>query len=162
MEKKASGYGTLIRDGKRQCMGCMEFFDKEYDVCPHCGEEVDRPVRELLHMDPGTLIHDRYIVGRAIGYGGFGITYIGWDTKLKRKVAIKEYMPSEFSTRMMHKSDLLIANNEKKQKQFEDGKAKFLREAEKLAQVGNVDGIVHVYDSFEENKTAYITMDYLE
>lgn len=162
MEKRTSGYGTLIRDGKRQCMKCMEFFDKKFDLCPYCGEEVDRPVKELLHMDPGTLIHNRYIVGNSIGYGGFGITYIGWDTKLKRKVAIKEYMPSEFSTRMIHKSELIIANNEKKQKQFEAGKAKFLREAEKLAQVGNIDGIVHVHDSFEENKTAYITMEYLE
>lgn len=147
---------------KKLCMRCMEFYSSEFDLCPYCGYEEGQGSRELLHMEPGSELHKRYIVGESIGYGGFGITYIGWDTLLKRKVAIKEYMPSEFSTRMLHQQELTIANNEKKNKQFHDGMKKFIREAEKLAQVGSIDGIVHVFDSFEENNTAYIVMEYLE
>lgn len=148
--------------GKKQCMGCMEFYGTEFDVCPHCGYEENQPARELLHIDPGTELIGRYIVGRALGYGGFGVTYIGWDTQLKRKVAIKEYLPSEFATRMIHHQDLMVANSEKKRQQFLDGMKKFLQEGQKLAQVSNIDGIVRMYDSFEANNTAYIVMEYLD
>ena len=51
-------------------------------------------------MEPGTSLADRYIIGKALGYGGFGVTYIAWDKLLEQKVAIKEYLPSEFSIRM--------------------------------------------------------------
>ena len=147
---------------QRQCMGCMEFYDAAYDICPHCGYEDGQGAVELLHIDPGTLLANRYIIGRALGYGGFGVTYLAWDTQLKRKLAIKEYLPSEFATRMIHHQDLIVANNEKKHQQYKDGMKKFLQEGQKLAQVSNIDGIVHMYDCFEANNTAYITMEYLE
>lgn len=41
----------------------------------------------------GTLVEDRYKLLKAIGQGGFGITYIGWDKKLERRVAVKECFP---------------------------------------------------------------------
>lgn len=147
---------------QHQCMGCMEFYDAAYDICPHCGYEDGQKAVELLHIDPGTLLANRYIIGRALGYGGFGVTYLAWDTQLKRKLAIKEYLPSEFATRMIHHQDLIVANNEKKHQQYMDGMKKFLQEGQKLAQVSNIDGIVHMYDCFEANNTAYITMEYLE
>lgn len=147
---------------QRQCMGCMEFYSAAYDICPHCGYEDGQKAMELLHIDPGTLLANRYIIGRALGYGGFGVTYLAWDTQLKRKLAIKEYLPSEFATRMIHHQNLIVANNEKKHQQYKDGMKKFLQEGQKLAQVSNIDGIVHMYDCFEANNTAYITMEYLE
>lgn len=147
---------------QRQCMGCMEFYSAAYDICPNCGYEDGQKAMELLHIDPGTLLANRYIIGRALGYGGFGVTYLAWDTQLKRKLAIKEYLPSEFATRMIHHQDLIVANNEKKHQQYKDGMKKFLQEGQKLAQVSNIDGIVHMYDCFEANNTAYITMEYLE
>lgn len=152
----------FVPEGATLCMSCMELYDSAYDVCPYCGNTENHKPKELLHLEPGTLLKKRYIVGNSIGYGGFGITYIGWDTMLKRKVAIKEYMPSEFSTRKLHEPEVLVANSAKKQKQYHDGMKKFLREAQNLAQVGDIDGIVYIYESFEANHTAYIVMEYLE
>lgn len=69
-------------------------------MCPHCGYEDGDEPDEALHLEPGRLLKDTYIVGKVLGYGGFGVTYLAWNTVLEQKVAIKEYLPSEFSTRM--------------------------------------------------------------
>ena len=144
------------------CMGCMEKMDSELLVCPHCEYEEGTPVEEALHMEPGTVLRDRYIVGRVLGFGGFGVTYIGWDAVLESKVAIKEYLPSEFSTRMPGHSQVSVFNAENKIEQFQDGLAKFIEEAKRLAKFHQEDGIVRIFDSFEDNNTAYIIMDYLK
>ena len=143
------------------CMGCMEQYDDEYEVCPYCGYIEGTKDEDALHIEPGEIIHDRYIVGRAIGFGGFGVTYIGWDALLEHKVAIKEYMPSEFSTRALGTKEVTIFGG-KKAEQFDSGLKKFHEEAKKLAKFNTDDGIVRVYDSFEENNTAYIIMELLE
>lgn len=140
----------------------MELYEEQYDICPHCGYEDGYDDHQLLHIDAGQILADRYIIGRSLGFGGFGVTYLGWDNKLERKVAIKEYLPSEFATRMVHRQEIIVDNSEKKTKQFLEGKTKFLKEAQKLAKVGDIDGIVHMYDSFEANNTAYIIMEYLQ
>lgn len=145
----------------RRCLGCMELFGDEFEICPHCGYVVGTHAEEAIHMEPGTILHDRYIIGKVLGFGGFGVTYIGWDGKLEQKVAIKEYLPGEFSTRMPGQSQVTIFNGEKSE-QFHDGLKKFVEEAKHLAKFQNEPGIVKIFDSFEENDTAYIVMEYLD
>ena len=145
----------------QRCLGCMELFGDEFEICPHCGYIVGTQAEEAIHMEPGTLLYDRYIIGRVLGYGGFGVTYLGWDGKLEQKVAIKEYLPSEFSTRMPGQSQVTVFNGDKSE-QFREGLKKFVEEAKRLAKFQNEPGIVKIFDSFEENDTAYIVMEYLE
>ena len=147
---------------RKQCMGCMEFYDSENHVCPHCGYDPEKDNPHVLHMTPGTLLHRRYVVGKALGYGSFGVTYIGWDKLLRHKVAIKEYLPSEFATRTIQAPELMVSNDTKRLDKYRKGLDKFHKEAEKLAHVGQIDGVVYIYDTFEENNTAYIVMEYLE
>lgn len=143
------------------CMGCMEKFSDEYQVCPHCGYIVGTKASEALHIEPGSILKERYIIGRVLGFGGFGITYIGWDALLEQKVAIKEYLPSEFSTRMPGVTQVTVFNGDK-QEQFLDGMHRFVDEAKRLARFHQCNGIVKVFDSFEDNNTAYIVMEYLQ
>ncbi len=145
----------------RRCLGCMELFGDEFEICPHCGYIVGTDAVEAIHMEPGTLLYNRYIIGKVLGYGGFGVTYLGWDGKLEQKVAIKEYLPGEFSTRMPGQSQVTIFNGDKDE-QFHDGLKKFVEEAKHLAKFQSEQGIVKIFDSFEENDTAYIIMEYLE
>ena len=55
------------------CMGCMETYNDKYDVCPHCGYVDGTAPKEAYHLIPGTVIEGRYIVGKVIGNGGFGV-----------------------------------------------------------------------------------------
>lgn len=140
----------------------------DQDRCQQCGISCHRydPRHFLLceagyHIKPGSLLHDRYTVGRAIGFGGFGITYIAWDNKLMQKVAIKEYMPSEYATRVPGNLTVTIYDGER-YTEFMTGLQKFLDEAQRLAKFQNVPGIVRILDCFSENLTAYIVMEYLD
>ena len=148
--------------GEKRCLGCMERFPDKLNMCPYCGYVVNTPVENAVHMEPGTLLSDRYVVGKVLGYGGFGVTYIGWDGRLRQKVAIKEYFPTEFSTRMPGKTMLTLSNDQKKREQFESGLVKFVDEAKRLAKFQNTPGIVKIFDAFKENDTAYIIMEYLD
>ena len=148
--------------GEKRCLGCMERFPDKLNMCPFCGYVVNTPVENAVHMEPGTLLADRYVVGKVLGYGGFGVTYVGWDGRLRQKVAIKEYFPTEFSTRMPGKTMLTLSNDQKKREQFESGLVKFVEEAKRLAKFQNTPGIVKIFDAFKENDTAYIIMEYLE
>lgn len=146
--------------GKTQCMGCMQFYNAEFDVCPFCGYQKDTPVKAPWHIKPGTLLVGRYVIGRVVGYGGFGVTYIAWDTMLKRRIAIKEYLPSEFATRMADEQEIMLLDGEKQLSQYQKGLDRFLQEGKRLAQVGDISGIVHMYNCFQANGTAYITMEF--
>ena len=145
----------------RRCMGCMSTYEAIDEMCPFCGYIEGTPAKEAYHIKPGSLLHDRYTVGRAIGFGGFGITYIAWDNKLMQKVAIKEYMPSEYATRVPGNLTVTVYDGER-YTEFMTGLQKFLDEAQRLAKFQNVPGIVRILDCFSENLTAYIVMEYLD
>lgn len=146
---------------EKLCLGCMEAYNEKYNVCPYCGYEEGTPPKEAYHLVPGTTIKNKYIVGKVIGYGGFGVTYLGYDAVLNQKVAIKEYLPGEFATRATGASDVTIFSGEREE-QFADGIVKFVDEARRLAKFRNTSGIVRIFDSFTANHTAYIVMEYLE
>ena len=145
----------------RRCLGCFESIKDDEKVCPLCGYKDGTPPEEAVHMEPGTILANRYTIGRVLGYGGFGVTYIGWDQRLEKKVAIKEYMPSEFSTRMPGQTKISIFSGAKNE-QFTAGLFKFVDEAKRLSKFQTEGGIVKVYDCIAENDTAYIIMEYLD
>ena len=74
------------------CFACMKELPSEGAVCPNCGHD-----NRLRGNGPGFLnscvLGGQYLTGKVLGRGGFGITYLGLDMFLGRKVAIKEYFP---------------------------------------------------------------------
>ncbi len=130
-------------------------------ACGICGFDGITAERNPLELLPGTLLKDQYLVGRALGHGGFGITYLGWDTNLKLKVALKEYFPSQWASRQAGSSGVSVHSQEAAQ-HFKDGLEKFLDEGRTLARFHQVPGIVSVLNFFRENHTGYLVMSFVE
>lgn len=144
-----------------RCMGCMAEIPETEEICRHCGYQKNTDVKEAYYLLPGKIVGEKYIVGKVLGYGGFGVTYIGWDTVLNRKVAIKEYLPSDFATRSYGTKSLTVFSGEATV-QFEAGLNSFIAEAKRLAKFNDVPEIVDIYDCFMENDTGYIIMEFLD
>lgn len=155
---------TLVSEtearGPSLCMGCMR--EKGFaDSCPYCGWREGTPAESPLQLPPRTVLNGRYMLGRLLGQGGFGITYLAWDLNRGQKLAIKEFFPLAVSTRT---ADRLTASpvTAKYKAEFQYGLSKFAEEGQRLARFKDQPGIVSVLDLFSANGTAYIVMEYLE
>ena len=141
------------------CPNCMEKISAGDKVCPKCGGSTTTE-NEAHQLPVNSIVKGRYIVGKVLGAGGFGITYIGYDLKMNGKVAIKEFYMLNAVNRSQ--SLTVVPTNEKTGEAFGKGKERFLGEAKVLAQFMDEPGIVQVRDFFEENGTVYIVMEYIE
>ena len=160
---------TLV-DPNRLCMGCMELLENTGVPCPKCGFSLKDYQQPENGMPPYEILNGKYLVGKVIGIGGFGITYIGWDFYQSKKVCIKEYFPkgvakreqtttysTEYSTYSM---DVFTVNTKKAA--YLGGLKGYIKEAETLSKFYGRPGIVSVRDFFYGNKTAYIVMEYID
>ena len=143
-----------------KCLGCMEDF-RGYP-CPKCGYDPKTAKNAEYALTPGTILAGKYMVGKVLGQGGFGITYIGWDIPLERKVAVKEYYPSGQVSRSPGTRNLTWYTTEAAEQARRDGMQMFLKEARKMSKVDGIPGVVRVLDLFQENGTAYIVMEFIE
>lgn len=130
--------------------------------CHVCGyDNIPNSEKYPLALREGSVLEGRYIVGRVLGQGGFGITYIALDHQLKIKVAIKEYLPDGMATRLPDVTAVSVYTGEKSE-HFAYGAERFLDEARTLAKFNGNHNIVAVKSYFKENNTAYFVMDYIE
>ncbi|MCM1161022.1 MAG: PASTA domain-containing protein [Roseburia sp.] len=144
---------------ERHCGNCFYLYEGN-DICPNCGYDNRQERVGSNCLNQGFSLAGRYIIGRVLGIGGFGITYLAYDTVLSQRVAIKEYLPNEFSTRVPTQAQVTIYTGDKKE-QFLAGQKRFVDEAKKLAKFQNQSQIVSIFDCFDENNTSYIVMEYL-
>ncbi|MBI4907230.1 MAG: serine/threonine protein kinase [Acidobacteria bacterium] len=141
------------------CMGCM-LPRGASEVCARCGYREGTPPESPIHLVPRSKLANQYLVGRVLGHGGFGITYIGWDLNLQRRLAIKEYFPSGVALR----TDACTVGTYggRGQQDFEYGLNRYLEEARLVARFSHHPNILSVINFFREHGTAYIVMEYLE
>ena len=101
----------------------------------------------------------KYRIERILGQGGFGITYLATRTADMQKVAIKEFFLKEFCSR---DSSLTInISNQGNKDLVERYLQKFLKESRTIAKL-NHNNIIRLYDTFQENGTAYYVMEYIK
>ena len=131
-----------------------------HTVCPACSFNASTSPNPDGTLPLNTHLHDDFMIGKLLGTGGFGVTYLGYDENLNRSVAIKEYFPRDQCSREHNRISIapLAKNSEDI---YHYGLEKFLEEAKILAQFEEVPGIVNTRRFFKANNTGYIVMDYL-
>ena len=144
----------------KRCYSCFKEYDNTYTVCPYCGQVEYSKAKEPIHLTPGTILSNRYIIGLEVGSGGFGIVYKAWDMKLETIVAVKEFFVSRLMTRAEGLKNLIVSK--KSYEEYEYRKERFLAEARDMAKFGAHKNIPNVFEYFEENNTAYIVMELLQ
>lgn len=107
-----------------------------------------------------TLQGGKYTIERMLGQGGFGITYLGTQAGLNRRVAIKEFFMRAYCNRDADTSYVSVVSQGSRE-EVERFRQKFVKEAQTISALDNPH-IVRVYDVFEENGTAYYVMEYIE
>lgn len=146
-------------DYSNLCLGC--FSDKgSKNPCPTCGfEEISKEAS--LYLPPRTILAEKYLTGKVLGQGGFGITYLGFDLNLETKLAIKEFFPQGLVSRLPGQSKV-VSFTGAEDNSFHFWLERFLREAKTLAKFEQHPNIVSVRDFFKANNTAYMVMSYIE
>ena len=146
---------------ERYCPYCMNPI-LPGQPCSVCGRDPEEYHPEKRQLPPGTLLQERYLLGRSLGSGGFGITYLGLDIKLERRVAVKEYFPTVFLKREATVTLDVTCYTASGEAEYAKGREQFLGEARTMAALEEIPEIVRVLDYFPEHNTAYIVMEFLE
>lgn len=147
-------------DLQRYCINCMHEKGTG-SVCPACGFNESATPSSPYYLHPRTILQQKYMVGRAIGQGGFAITYLAWDINLGIRLALKEYFPIDLVYRIPG-NNLVMAHTKAQDAIFISDMEKFIKEARLLARFIDHPNIVSVTDYFQANRTAYLVMNYIE
>lgn len=142
---------------------CPDCFCETYENhrCTNCGYKPEDETRENACLPHFTVLEERYLLGRVLGAGGFGITYKAWDFRTNTLCAIKEYYPIGCAVRA-EGNQRIFPKSSDQQEEYDYGKKQFLEEARLLHEIAWVKGIVNAYADFEENNTAYYVMEYID
>ena len=143
------------------CLGCMNELSEGAEVCEKCGWNNEADENKPHQLKCGTVLQGKYLVGKVLGEGGFGITYLGWDLFQQKKVAIKEFYLHGFVGRdtTVNSTVMPYVGHESFAEKSKDG---FIKEAKTLSSLSKIGGIVEMRDVFAENQTVYIVMEYVE
>lgn len=142
------------------CPGCMR--QAEGNFCPYCGGNLRRKNDPFL-LPVGTLLTGgghTYQIGAALGQGGFGVTYIGLDQGMGRRVAIKEYFPTRCARRADDSRTVEALPG--MESVYEGGRYNFVKEARMLSELEGMSSVVQALAYLETHNTAYLIMEYLD
>ena len=144
---------------RKLCDLCFAELDLGAPRCPYC-DGLKNTARFPTSLAEGTILARRYCVGRVLGKGGFGITYLCYDMVEHKKVAVKEYLPDTLSHRDTGKTIVSTYGGDKSLK-FQEGASRFFEEASLVSRFNGNPCIIGVYEFFNENNTTYFVMEYL-
>lgn len=127
--------------------------------CSSCGYTEDESASGHIALPVGTLLNGRYVIGRLLGRGGFGMTYLAYDRKDGRTVAVKEYYPDKTAVRSL--DDVTVEPMTTfHAEDFSEGLERFFNEAGIITKFRESSDILGLYDVFRANGTAYYVMEY--
>jgi len=150
----------MIFKGMNLCDFCFEPLEPE-NICKNCGLSNETYKAGNGILPPGTIILGKYIIGRVLGRGTLGTTYLAYSGMLDKVVALKEYYPIGITNRTKGEEKVSIVTDEKRMV-FEKGAIRFYEEAKAVERFNTNKNIVSVYECFYANDTVYYSMEYLK
>lgn len=141
------------------CYGCMEPIEENAEVCRSCGYRMGAP-HLPSYLEPGTMLNDRYIVGKLRSYNGESACYIAFDTITETKVTIKEYMPDTLCER--EKNSSVIKVDPRYMPQYKTFLSEFVELNKTLSKMRTLNHVNAAIDMFGDNNTAYAVFSLLE
>lgn len=139
------------------CPHCGSPNDAQAHACSVCGVGLTPTTAPSQTLPVGsTLAGHAFTIGKVLGQGGFGITYLGGDTRLRRPVAIKEFFPQGCVRQQM----TVQPTGAWTPATYAEARQRFLEEGQRLARLEHP-GIVKIYAALEANNTAYLVMEYI-
>lgn len=144
------------------CPNCFAVLNHN-TICSNCNTDITKIKTYDMALETFTVLNDRYLLGKVLGKGGFGITYLAQDISTGRRCCIKEYMPSEFARRCSDGVNIVpIGNTGQAVHIYEHGRNRFIEEASTLNMLQSNGTVVDITDFFQQNNTAYFVMEYLD
>lgn len=145
------------------CYECMKEIPDDIRVCIHCNAKVPYISTNSRDCPAGTILNKKYLLGKAIGRGGFGVTYIALDIKTHEKVCIKECNLKDRCMRDPSNPTMLLPiNEEEAARDFDRYKRGFQDERKRLMQLRDIPQVVQCYEGFACNNTVYMVQEFLE
>lgn len=135
---------------QNRCPNCMEEI-KPQEKCPHCGYLIASEQQNGA-LPVGTLLSDRYYIGRVVTADTVSVVYMGYDTGRNARVFVRES----------------VGTAESKEENAGEPAAedplteRFIQYGRSLASVSLCPLIPRTVDIFEEANRGYIVTEYFE
>lgn len=142
---------------KNFCDSCFSEILEGSTACSACASEKNSK-KYPTALTEGTILAGRYVVGRVLGKGGFGITYLCYDTRENKTVAVKEYLPDHLTHRKTGETIVSVSGEEE---YFKNGAQIFYNAARLAYSLNNTCVTPEAYNFFSQNNTYYFVMEYL-
>ncbi|MBQ7097510.1 MAG: protein kinase [Clostridia bacterium] len=150
----------LYANGYALCPLCFSLVPPGSRGCTHC-QSISNKTKYSSVLNEETILAGRYSVGKVLGKGGFGVTYLCYDLVMNKKVAIKEFFPDSIACRTTE-GRTVSATDHTKTEEFKSYAVKFYEEAKLVSRFNGNPNVISVYEFFYENDTAYFVMEALE
>ena len=147
-------------NGHTLCSLCFSEILPGSRGCNHC-QKVSNKEKYPSVLREESVLAGRYSVGKVLGKGGFGVTYLCYDLVMNKKVAIKEFFPDSIACRTTE-SGTVSAMDSTQTEDFGSYAAKFYEEAKLVSKFNGNPNVISVHEFFYENGTAYFVMEALE
>lgn len=142
----------IMTDLKNLCFSCMNDTGG-VEICPHCGNSGIPERISYLALMPGTMLAERYYIGKCTRSNSEGFTYIAYDTQTDDRCTVREFFPAELAVRSTDGITVEIKNGA--DALFADCRASFGELWNKLMRLRGLTALVSVCDLFSANLTSY-------
>lgn len=145
-------------NGKNLCVFCFSELKEGTSIC-ECCQKSQEDIVPSMFLPVGTVLKEKYHIGRVLGHNEFIVTYAAYDASEDRKVVAKEFFPKTISQRACGEKDIKL-KKEEDAAVYKEGSEAVYNEARTIALFSENPNIIDIYDMFYENNTSYYITEF--